>query len=62
MRAASGVVVFAPGETLKTVSIVVSGDLLDEPDEFVVTSFRNPTNATIGGFYGLGYGSIEDDD
>ena len=59
---ASGVVVFAPGETLKTVSIVVSGDLLDEPDEFVVTSFRNPTNATIGGFYGLGYGSIEDDD
>lgn len=61
-QAASGVVTFAPGETAKTVPIVVNADAVDEPDEYVVVSFRNPTNARMGGFWGLGFGVIIDDD
>jgi chitinase len=60
--AASGTVTFAPGETAKSVSISVNGDVLVEPDEWVTVSFKNPTNATMGGFYGLGFGIITNDD
>ncbi|HKO97011.1 MAG TPA: Calx-beta domain-containing protein [Pyrinomonadaceae bacterium] len=43
----SGQLVFAPGETTKTMSVNVIGDQLDEPDErFLVTLF-NATNAAI---------------
>jgi hypothetical protein len=59
---AGGVVTFAPGETSKTVSISVNGDTRDEPDEYVFVSFHSPTNAVVGGFFGLGYGVIRDDD
>jgi hypothetical protein len=60
--AASGTVTFAAGETAKTVSITVRGDTLDEPNEWIAISFRNATNATIGGTYGLGFAVILDDD
>jgi streptogramin lyase len=60
--AASGTVTFAPGETAKSVSISVNGDVLVEPDEWITLSFRNPTNARVGGFYGLGFGIITNDD
>jgi hypothetical protein len=60
--AASGTVTFAPGETAKSVSISVNGDVLVEPDEWITVSFKNPTNATMGGFYGLGFGIITNDD
>jgi Calx-beta domain len=59
---ASGAVTFAPGQTRKTVPIVVKGDVTDEPDENVIVSFDSPTNALIGGFYGLGFGVIKNDD
>ena len=59
---ASGTVTFAPGETAKTVTVSVIGDTLVEPDEWVVVSFHNPTNPTIGGFYGLAFGDIINDD
>ncbi len=62
---ANGVVTFDPNETTnttKTVRVIVNGDTLDEPDEFIVVSFRNPTNAVMGGFWGLGFGVIQDDD
>ena len=59
---ASGTVTFAPGETLKTVPVTVHGDLVPEPDEGFLISFTNPANATVGGFYGLGFGLITDDD
>ena len=59
---ASGTVTFAPGETSKTVSISVTGDTLVEPDEVIVVAFGYPTNAKIGGFYGLGFASILNDD
>ena len=60
--AASGTVTFAPGETAKTVSISVNGDALVEPDEYLLVSFNHPTNAEIGGFAGLGFGKITNDD
>ena len=34
----------------------------NEPDEYVFVSWHTPTNAVIGGFYGLGYGIIRDND
>jgi len=61
-QAASGTVSFAPGETAKTVSITINGDAIDEPDEYLLVAFSAPTNATIGGFLGLGFGTIQDDD
>ena len=59
---ASGTVTFAPGETAKTVTISVNGDTLVEPDEYIVVSFTNPTNAKMGGYWGLGFGVITNDD
>jgi hypothetical protein len=44
------------------VDVVVNGDGVDEPDEVVVVALREPTNASIGGFWGLGFGGITDDD
>jgi hypothetical protein len=59
---ASGTVTFAPGDTSESVAITVSGDLTIEPDEYILVGFANPTNAKIGGIYGLGSGSILNDD
>jgi len=61
-EAASGVVTFAPGETEQTASIVISGDLEAELDELLVVSFGLPANARLGGYWGLGFGVITDDD
>jgi alpha-tubulin suppressor-like RCC1 family protein len=60
--ATSGTVVFAPGETAATVPIEILGDLDPETVELLVVSFTKPANADIGGFYGLGFGAILDDD
>ncbi len=59
---ASGTVTFAPGETTKSVPITIKGDTAIEPNETLLVAFSAPTNATIGGFYGLGVGMITDDD
>ena len=58
----SGTVTFAPGETAKTVTISVNGDTLVETDEWIVVSFNHPTNARMGGYWGLGFGKIANDD
>jgi outer membrane protein assembly factor BamB len=60
--ATSGTLTFAPLETQKTATIHVNGDTLDERDEMLLVSFRNPTNARMGGFWGLGFGVIVDDE
>ncbi len=60
--AASGTVSFAPGETSKSVAVTVKGDTLVEGDEVFVVAFSNPSNATLGGWFGLGFGNITDDD
>ncbi len=59
---ASGTLTFAPGETTKTVDITVLGDTAVEPDEYVFVQFTNPTNASLGGFLGYGFGVITNDD
>ncbi len=38
---------FNPGETAKTVSVTVNGDIKDEDDESFFVDLSNPTNATI---------------
>ena len=59
---ASGTVTFNAGETSKTATIQVNGDTLVEPDEYIVVSFHDPTNAVMGGSWGLGFGVIVNDD
>ncbi len=60
--AASGTVTFAPGVTTATVPISINGDTLVEPNENLPVVFSNPTNATIGGLFGIGVGVIVNDD
>ena len=57
---AAGSLTFAPGETSKTITIKVNGDLLDEPNETYFVNASNPVNATIAD--GQGLGTILDDD
>ncbi|MEZ5247219.1 MAG: pentapeptide repeat-containing protein [Acidimicrobiales bacterium] len=59
---ASGVVTFAPGSTDATIEFPIVADEIDENDEWVVVSSSNPVNASLGGFLGLGFGVILDDD
>jgi len=60
--AASGTVTFAPGVTAQSVTITVNGDTVVEPDECVLVHFHDATNAVVGGFYGIGVGTIVNDD
>ncbi|MGD9563412.1 MAG: Calx-beta domain-containing protein [Pyrinomonadaceae bacterium] len=45
--AASGQVVFAPGETSRPISININGDGVVEPDETFTVNLSSPTNAVI---------------
>src|SRR5262249_47593600 len=59
----SGTLTFAPGETSKTISVYVIGDLIDESDEtFTVTLSNASSGATIPGGTTSGTGTITDDD
>ncbi len=55
-----GSLVFAPGQTSKTLTVQVNGDALDEFDESFSVMLSNPVNAAIGDEAGLG--TITDDD
>lgn len=57
---ANGVLLFAPGETNKVVSVPVLGDTLSESNEVFSIRLLAPTNATLGD--ALGIGTIRDDD
>lgn len=59
-ESASGTVTFAPGETTKTVSVNVKGDLRDEPAEAFTLILGNPQGGTIAA--GNSFGVITDDD
>ncbi len=59
-QAASGTLTFAPGETSKTVTVLVNGDRLSEPNETFVVNLSSPTNATLAD--GQGVGTIVDDE
>jgi glucose/arabinose dehydrogenase len=59
-QATSGDVTFAPGQTLKTVTVPVSDDQIDEPDETLTLELSAPVNATLD--RSRATGTIEDDD
>ncbi len=56
----SGTLTFQPGETSKTFTVAIVGDLLDEVNETFNVSLSSPTNATVAD--GTGVGTITDDD
>jgi hypothetical protein len=55
-----GMLTFAPGETTKTITVVIYGDTIDELNETFFVNLSNATNATIARSQGVG--TIEDDD
>lgn len=59
-QAASGTITFAPGQTSQNVTVLVTGDTVDEPDESFYFNLSNPVNATITG--SPGRGTILNDD
>jgi hypothetical protein len=59
-RAANGTLTFAPGQTSKTISVLVDGDRIGEPSESFLVNLSSPTNATIAD--GQGVGTIADDE
>ena len=52
--AQSGTLTFAPGETFKTIAVVVNGDTTPEPSETFTVNLSNPTGATLANPQGLG--------
>jgi hypothetical protein len=58
--AKAGSLSFAPGETLKTITILVNGDMVLEPDEVFNLVLSNVVHADI--LYGTGTGTIVNDD
>ena len=58
--ASSGTIVFAPGETSKTLDILVVGDTALEADETFIVRLSDPNGATIADTEGVG--SIINDD
>jgi Calx-beta domain/FG-GAP-like repeat len=59
-QAASGTLTFAPGQTSKTINVLVKGDGLPEPNETFVVDLSSPTYATIAD--GQAMGTIVDDE
>jgi hypothetical protein len=59
-QAASSKLTFAPGETSKTVSVLVNGDRVPESNETFSVNLSNPANAIIA--VGQGVGTIVDDE
>ncbi len=45
--AVSGDLAFAPGDTTKTVTVMINGDTVQEPDETFTLNLSNPVNATL---------------
>ena len=58
--AASGMLTFSPGITTQTVTVLVVGDTLAEPNETFTVNLTSPTNATLAN--ATGTGTILNDD
>jgi uncharacterized repeat protein (TIGR01451 family) len=58
--ATSGTLTFHAGETLKTITVQVLGDTINEGNELFVVQLSNPVNASID--RDLAFGTIIDDD
>jgi hypothetical protein len=59
-RATSGTLTFSPGQTSKTVTVLVNGDRKVEPDETFFVNLSNPANASLAD--GQGRGTILNED
>ncbi|HEX3577199.1 MAG TPA: Calx-beta domain-containing protein [Thermoanaerobaculia bacterium] len=57
---ASGSLTFAPGQTTKTVTVFVNGDVTTEPNESFFVNLYNPGNASVSD--AQGQGNITNDD
>src|SRR5205814_1515086 len=53
-QAAIGTVTFAPGETSKTLTVLVNGDRVGEPDETFSVQLSNPSSAPFSSTPALG--------
>jgi len=58
--AASGTLIFQPGETTKTIAVTIKGDRQVEPNETFNVQLSNPVGATLGD--AVGVGTIINDD
>jgi uncharacterized repeat protein (TIGR01451 family) len=56
----TGIVTFGPGETSKTVTVLVHGDTTVEGDETFAVNLASPSGLTIA--HGQGVGTIQNDD
>jgi hypothetical protein len=54
----SGTLTFAPGQTQQTITVLVNGDAVAEPNEIFSVNLSSPTNAVLGTSQGTG--TIED--
>jgi hypothetical protein len=52
-QAASGTLIFTPGQTRKAVTVLVKGDRVGEPNEAFVVNLSSSTNATIADGHGV---------
>jgi probable HAF family extracellular repeat protein len=59
-QAVSGILTFDPGQTTRTVTVLVKGDRVAEPNETFLINLSGASNATIGD--GQGIGTILDDE
>lgn len=59
---AAGHVVFEPGQTEASIDLVLIDDKEPEPFEYAPVLFREPTNARLGGWWGIGLALVSDDD
>ena len=58
---AGGTLTFASTETSKTITVTVTGDAMDEPNETIRIAISNPDGAVLGSA-SVGTGTITDDD
>jgi chitinase len=59
-QANSGLLTFNPGQTSRTVTVLVNGDRVGEPNETFSINLSGPTNASIAD--GQGTGTVVDDE
>jgi subtilisin family serine protease len=60
--AQAGSLTIDPGDTAAALSIGTTEDFDDEPDELLLVIVTNPQNAVMGGYLGIGFVWITDDD
>jgi hypothetical protein len=60
-QATSGALTFAPGETTKTVTVLVNGDRVGEPNETFLVNLSQPSGGAVIAD-GQGIGTIMDDE